>query len=184
MQAQIVARGLYGLLNSGHRIQNWTRSQGNLYQAIQASRQMVLLMLMVVVAVAAMNIVTAMIMVVQSKRQDIAMLMTMGLPAKRALLIILVQGLIIGLFGIGLGLLLGVGLSLSVDDVLPWLEKLLGYQFLKSDIYPISYLPTRVLWQDIVSVCIPALVISLLSALYPAWRATKILPAQALRYDK
>ena len=184
MAASSIAYSVREQLDTPLRIRDWTVSQGNLYQAIQTSRQMVLLMLFVVVAVAAMNIVTAMTMVVSNKSREIAMLMTMGLVARRALSIVLVQGLIIAILGISIGALVGVVLAVSITDIVIALEQVSGYQFLKSDIYPITYLPTKIVAADILSVCIPAFIITLLTALYPAWRATKVQPAEALRYDK
>lgn len=184
MAASSIAYRLGPSVSAPMRLRDWSINQGNLYQAIQTSRQMVLLMLFVVVAVAAMNIVTAMTMVVTNKQREIAMLMTMGLQAKRALAIVLVQGLIIAALGIGCGVLLGVALAFGITDIVLTLEQLLGYQFLKSDIYPITYLPTHIVAMDILSVCLPALGITLLTAMYPAWRASKLQPAQVLRYDK
>ena len=184
LAAPKLASELFRASNNQFWMRDWTRSQGNLFHAVQTSRQLILLMLLVIVAVAAMNIVTAMTMVVSNKRQEIAMLMAMGLTPKAALAMVLVQGLWIALVGIILGVVAGSLLAMNITALVQWLETLLNYQFLKSDIYPITYLPAIIRWQDIVSICVPALFITLLSALLPAIGATRVMPAEALRYDK
>ncbi len=184
MAAPRVANQLYYMTNKQFWVSDWTRTQGNLYHAIQTSRQMIILMLVVIIAVAAMNIVTAMIMVVSNKTREIAMLMAMGLRPSSAMAIVLVQGVLIGVLGIAIGLLAGSVLSFYITDIVVFIERALGYQFLKSDIYPITYLPSVLLLSDVLRLCIPAFLITVLTALYPAWRATKVLPAEALRYDK
>lgn len=184
MSARQTAYLVYKDLDKRYWVADWTQSQGNLYHAIQTSRQMVLLMLTVIIAVAAMNIITAMTMVVNHKTKEFAMLMAMGLKPIGLLRIVLVQAVVIALLGITFGVLIGILLALGIGDVVALIENLSGYQFLKSDIYPVTYLPSKIAVMDIVTVVIPAFFIALLAALYPAVRASRLQPADALRYDK
>jgi lipoprotein-releasing system permease protein len=141
------------------------------------------LLLFIIIAVAAFNVVTALFMVVNDKRSDIAVWQTMGMPPAKIMQIFLIQGLIIGVIGTALGVLLGLGLALSITDLVAGLENLIGYQFLKSDIYPVTYLPSDIRWQDVSSIAAVALVLSIMASIYPAWRASKLQPADSLRYD-
>lgn len=184
MQAPMHATDIHQRLEQRYWVADWTRSQGNLYHAIKTSKSMVLLMLGVIIAVAAVNIVTAMTMVVSNKTKEFAMLMAMGVSSRRLLQIVLAQAVMIALVGIVSGLFLGVLLSLSIGDLVAQLESLTGYQFLKSDIYPVTYLPAKLQMFDAVSVAIPAFLITLIAAIFPALKASQTQPAQALRYDK
>jgi lipoprotein-releasing system permease protein len=183
MQAREIARKVLFQLPNGYYSRDWTVSHGNLYEAIQMSRRLVSLLLFIIIAVAAFNVVTALFMVVNDKRSDIAVWQTMGMPPSKIMQIFLIQGLIIGFIGTLLGVLLGVALALSVTDLVAGLENLIGYQFLKSDIYPVTYLPSDVRWQDVLSIASVALVLSIIASIYPAWRASKLQPADSLRYD-
>jgi lipoprotein-releasing system permease protein len=183
MQAREIARKVLFQLPNGYYSRDWTVSHGNLYEAIQMSRRLVSLLLFIIIAVAAFNVVTALFMVVNDKRSDIAVWQTMGMPPAKIMQIFLIQGLIIGFIGTLLGVLLGVALALSVTDLVSGLENLIGYQFLKSDIYPVTYLPSDVRWQDVLSIASVALVLSIIASIYPAWRAGKLQPADSLRYD-
>jgi len=162
---------------------NWTRTQGNLYEAIHMSKRLVELLLFLIIGIAAFNLVSTLIMVVVDKQGDIAILRTLGTSTGEILGIFMVQGGLIGLVGTSLGVLLGCLLSLVVTDLVLWLEALLGIQFLQSDVYPISYLPSDLQFADVFKIAATALVISLLASLYPAWRASRVQPAEALRYE-
>jgi lipoprotein-releasing system permease protein len=133
--------------------------------------------------VAAFNVVSALVMIVTDKRADIAILRSLGASSGGIMSIFMVQGTMIGLIGTGLGALLGVLLSLLVTDVVGGLERLFQLQFLNSDVYPINYLPSDLRLEDVVLVCSTALVMSVLATLYPAWRAVRVQPAEALRYQ-
>lgn len=167
----------------GYYGSNWTRTQGNLYEAIQMSKRLVELLLFLIIAIAAFNLVSTLIMVVVDKQGDIAILRTLGASTGEIIGIFMVQGGLIGVIGTSLGVLLGVLLSLCVTDLVQWLEGVLGIQFLQSDVYPISYLPSNLQWGDVGQIALTALVISFFASLYPAWRASRVQPADALRYE-
>ncbi len=174
---------LVGNLAPGYYGASWMRTHGNIYQAIQMSKNMVGMLLFLIIAIAAFNLVSTLIMVVVDKQGDIAILRTMGASTAEIMGVFMIQGGLIGLIGAGLGLLLGAGLSLVVTPAVQILEKLLGIQFLHSDVYPISYLPSDLHWGDALYVVVTALVISFFATLYPAWRASRVQPADALRYE-
>ena len=141
------------------------------------------LLLMVIVAVAAFNIISTLVMVVTDKKADIAILRTMGATPKAIMSIFIVQGAYIGVVGTLVGTAIGVLLSLNVSEIIQGLEALMKTQFLNPDVYFISDLPSQLLMDDVVVVTGSALVMSLLATLYPAWRASKVQPAEALRYE-
>lgn len=162
---------------------DWTRTHGNLFQAIQMEKRMIGLLLFLIVFVAAFNIVSTLVMVVTDKRADIAILRTMGATPLAIMRIFMVQGVVIGLIGTLLGTLLGILLALTVTDLVAWIEQVFGIQFLSADVYFISYLPSRLEWSDVTLISLSALAISFLATLYPAWRASRTQPAEALRYE-
>jgi len=162
---------------------NWTREYGNIYDNIQLSKSMVGLLLFLLIAVAAFNIVVSLFMIVKDKEGDIAILRTMGASLATIRHIFLVQGLMISLIGTLRGLLLGIFASLYVSDFVSWLEEVLNVQFLSADIYPINYLPSQLMLQDMLGVALVSIVLSLLATLYPAWSAAQVDPAQTLRYE-
>ena len=174
---------LVGQLPAGYYGSSWMRTHGNIYQAIQMSKNLVGLLLFLIIAIAAFNLVSTLIMVVVDKQGDIAILRTMGASSGEIMGIFMIQGGLIGVIGAALGLALGAGLSAVVTPVVQWLEQLLGIQFLQSDVYPISYLPSDFHWGDALRVVVTALVISFFATLYPAWRASRVQPADALRYE-
>jgi lipoprotein-releasing system permease protein len=162
---------------------DWRLTYGNLYENILFSKTLVGLLLSLLVAVAAFNVVVSLIMVVREKQGDIAILRTMGISLGAIRSIFLVQGFIIGLIGTVSGLVLGILLALVVGDAVAWLESLLGMSFLSSEVYPVNYLPSEIRLGDLVLVCSLALVLSLLATVYPAARAARIRPAEILRYE-
>lgn len=178
-----VAREISRDWGYGYYSSDWTRTHGNLYQAIHMSKQLVSMLLFLIIGIAAFNVVTTLIMVVSDKRSDIAILRTMGASQRQIMAIFLVQGGLIGGLGTLFGVVAGVGLTLVATDAVAWLESISGFQFLKSDVYPISYLPTDIQLGDIALVAFAALLLSTLAAVYPAWKASKTQPAEALRYD-
>ncbi len=167
----------------GYYGSDWTSTHGNLYQAIQISKNLVGLLLFLIIAIAAFNVVSTLVMVVVDKRGDIAILRTLGASSAEIMAVFMVQGSLIGFIGTAIGLLVGVLLSLSVQDLVAWLERALDVQFLKSDVYPISYLPAEMRPEDIAIVAVTALAMSFVATLYPAWRASRVNPAEALRYE-
>ncbi|MBU6950752.1 lipoprotein-releasing ABC transporter permease subunit [Hahella sp. HN01] len=181
--ASKVSRTIVAELGSGYYASDWTRTHGNLFQAIQMEKTMVGLLLMFIVAVAAFNIVSTLVMVVTDKKADIAILRTMGATPGNILRIFMVQGLFIGVVGTALGVLLGCLLALNISDMIAWFEKVAGIQLLSSDVYFISYLPSDLQWGDVGLISAVTLTISFVATMYPAWRASKIEPAEALRYE-
>lgn len=166
-----------------NKVSDWTRTHGNLFQAIKMEKTMIGLLLLLIVAVAAFNIVSTLVMVVTDKRNDIAILRTMGLTSRQVMWVFVVQGIFIGLLGTLIGLILGVTAALNVSEVVAWIESLLGIQFLSGDVYFISYLPSELDWQDVRFIVSAAFIMTVTATLYPAWRASKVDPAEALRYE-
>ncbi|MFT7387574.1 MAG: lipoprotein-releasing system permease protein [Candidatus Endobugula sp.] len=181
--ASSVANTLQAQLPYGFFSTNWTRTHGNIYYAIQMSKKLVSLLLLLIIAIAAFNVVSTLVMVVLDKQSDIAILRTLGASNRQIMGLFMVQGTVISVIGTLIGICLGVILALFVQDIVVLVEQLFSIQFLKSDIYPISYLPAQLLWSDVLLVAIVSLLMSFLATLYPAWRASKVLPAEALRYD-
>jgi len=170
-------------LGPEYRGSDWTYSQGNLFQAIQMEKRMIALLLTVIIAVAAFNIVSTLVMVVTDKRADIAILRTIGATPRSIMGIFIVQGMAIGLIGIAMGVAVGVLLALTVADLIGWVEGSLGIQFLDAGVYFISDLPSRLQWNDVSRIVLAAFGLTFLSTLYPAWRAAKVQPADVLRYE-
>jgi lipoprotein-releasing system permease protein len=144
---------------------------------------MIGLLLFLIVLVAAFNIVSTLVMVVTDKKADVAILRTLGATPGRIMRIFMIQGTVIGVLGTLLGTLLGVTLALTISDIIAWVERTFNIQFLNADVYFISYLPSDLQWADVGVITFTALVISFLATIYPAWRAAKTHPAEALRYE-
>ncbi|ODS24614.1 hypothetical protein AB835_02480 [Candidatus Endobugula sertula] len=181
--APIFARQLEAQLPYAFYTTDWTRTHGNIYYAIQLSKKLVGLLLLLIISIAAFNVVSTLVMVVIDKHSDIAILRTLGLSARKILTIFMVQGALIGIIGTAIGTLLGLLLALSVEELVVFIESLFSVHFLSSDVYPISYLPSKIAWLDVVFVIGISLLMSFLATLYPAWRAAKVNPAEALRYE-
>ncbi len=162
---------------------DWTRTHGNLYQAIRMEKAMIGLLLLLIVAVAAFNIISTLVMVVNDKKGDIAILRTLGATPGTIMAIFMVQGTVIGVVGTLVGAVLGMLAALNVSAAISALEGLIGHKFLNADVYFIDYLPSQLMAEDVLMVCGAALVLSFLATLYPAWRAARTQPAEALRYE-
>ncbi len=182
-QASTVSKALLNKLDGDYWASDWTRTQGNLFKAIKLEKTMIGLLLLMIVAVAAFNIISTLVMLVTDKQADIAILRTMGASPFTIMKIFMVQGIVIGVVGTLLGVILGVILALSVSDVIAWVEQALEMQILNSDVYFISYIPSQLLMKDVVMVSSAALILSFLATLYPSVRAAKVSPAEALRYE-
>ncbi|MFD2228597.1 lipoprotein-releasing ABC transporter permease subunit [Alkalimarinus sediminis] len=182
-KAPMIANEIAKDLPTGYFSSDWTRTHGNLFQAIKMEKTMIGLLLMMIVAVAAFNIVSTLVMVVTDKKADIAILRTMGASPSAIMTIFIMQGTFIGLIGNLLGTVAGILLSLNVSSIIKWVETIAGHQFLNADVYFISYLPSQLLWSDVIMVCGAGFAMSVLATIYPAWRASKVDPAEALRYE-
>jgi len=161
-------------------ISDWTRTQGHLYQDIQLVRTVMYLVLVLVIGVACFNIVSTLVMAVRDKASEIAILMTMGLTRFSILSIFMVQGALNGLFGCGLGGIIGISVALNLSEIASAIEQLLGIELLSADVYFVDFLPSELHTSDAILVIAMAFVMSLIATLYPAWKASQIGPAQAL----
>lgn len=182
-RAPQVAAALVGELGEGYQAQDWSLTQGSLFSAMQMEKTMIGLLLLLIVAVAAFNIIATLIMVVADKRGDIAILRTLGATPRQIMAVFMVQGSIIGFTGTLIGTLLGILGALNVSALVNWLERLSGQQIFSSDVYFISTLPSELRLEDVLLVTLAALSLSFLATLYPAWRAAQTQPAEALRYE-
>jgi lipoprotein-releasing system permease protein len=182
-QAPRVARLLVGSLDTNAFISDWTRSHANFFRAVQIEKNMMFIILSLIIAVAAFNIVSTLVMAVTDKQADIAILRTLGASPLSIMVVFIVQGALIGFIGLGLGIAGGVALALNVDVVVPFIERLLGTQFLAKEVYYISNLPSELQWGDVTTITGVAFVLALVATLYPSWRAARVNPAAALRYE-
>jgi lipoprotein-releasing system permease protein len=182
-QAQSILHEVVDELPMGYYGFSWMRTHGPLYEAIQMSKNMIGILLFLIISIAAFNLVSTLIMVVVDKQGDIAILRTMGASTKEIMSIFVLHGGLIGVIGTTIGSIIGIGLSLVVTPLVEWIEKIFGIQFLKSDVYPVSYLPSDLQWENVLHVVLTAMLISFVVVIYPAWRASRIQPADALRYE-
>jgi len=182
-QAPRVARELSRMISADAFLFDWTKSHANFFRAVQIEKNMMFIILSLIVAVAAFNLVTTLVMAVTDKQADIAILRTLGARPQSIMAVFVVQGAIVGLLGMALGIGGGVALALNVDVVVPFIERLLGTQFLDKSVYYISQLPSELRWNDVWLVTGISFVLALLATLYPSWRAARVNPAEALRYE-
>ncbi len=178
-----VARSLASTLTTDAYLSDWTRSHANFFRAVQIEKNMMFIILSLIVAVAAFNIVSTLVMAVTDKQEDIAILRTLGASPRSIMLVFIVQGVLIGFVGLGLGVAGGVALALNVDVVVPFIERLLGTQFLAKEVYYISNLPSELQWRDVTTITGVAFALALVATIYPSWRAARVNPAAALRYE-
>ncbi|MCF6262241.1 MAG: lipoprotein-releasing ABC transporter permease subunit [Xanthomonadales bacterium] len=176
---QDIASELQGLF----QVRDWTQENANYFRAVKTEKSVMFIILFLIVAVAAFNIISTLVMVVTDKQADIAILKTMGTSSGTIMRIFIIQGTLIGIIGTLFGVIGGVTLALNVGTVVPWIEQLAGYELLPSDIYYISELPSDLKWPDVYKFASMSLAISVLSTIYPAWRAGRVHPAEALSYE-
>ncbi|MBI2744964.1 MAG: lipoprotein-releasing ABC transporter permease subunit [Burkholderiales bacterium] len=182
-QAREVGAQLAGTLSGELLIRDWTRQNRNWFAAVQLEKRMMFIILTLIVAVAAFNLVSTLVMTVTDKRADIAILRTLGASPGSIMGIFVVQGAAVGVIGTLSGLLLGLGVAFNIDVIVPALESLLQASFLPKDIYLISRMPSEPLASDIVPIGVISLVLAFIATLYPSWRASRVNPAEALRYE-
>jgi lipoprotein-releasing system permease protein len=183
LTASRVASKLQAVLGQDYKVSDWGVLQGNLFKAVKMEKLMVGLLLFIIVAVAAFNIISILTMMVADKRGDIAVLRTMGAQPGQVMRIFVTQGVIIGFGGTLLGVLFGVPLAFYIGDIIAALEQLFQFRVFDPSIFFITTLPSVLHWQDVMAVVIGALTLSFTATLYPAWRATQIEPAEVLRYE-
>ncbi|GMR16826.1 MAG: lipoprotein-releasing ABC transporter permease subunit [Gammaproteobacteria bacterium] len=168
---------------SEYWVRDWSSYHANWFRAVKIEKRMIFLLLLLIVAVAAFNIVSTLVMVVTDKQSDIAILRTLGASPRSIMGIFMVQGAIIGFIGTLIGTVGGVSLALNLDTVVPFLEGIFGIHLLDPAVYYISVVPSDLHWDDVWTICSISLILGLVATLYPAWRASKTQPAEALRYE-
>ncbi len=184
LQAQLEAERAAGQSNlEPVDVKDWSQTQGSLFQAVKMEKIVIGVLLMIIVAVAAFNIVSSLVLMVADKRADIAVLRTLGLTGRQVMAVFIVQGSAVGFMGILVGAVVGALVAHSIGDIVQWLENLLGLHVFDPSVYFISYLPSLWLWSDTLIICACAALLSVIATLYPAYRAAKIAPAEALRYE-
>lgn len=184
-QAPAIARQLGNKLNTKgtYFISDWTEQHANFFRAVQMEKRVMFIILALIVAVAAFNIVSTLVMAVTDKRADIAIMRTFGASPRSIMYIFIVQGALIGLIGTIVGAIAGIIIALNIGTIVPFIERVFSIQFLAKDIYYISELPSHLIWSDVITITVMSFILSLLATLYPSWRAARMNPAEALRYE-
>jgi lipoprotein-releasing system permease protein len=182
-RAPQVATDLSRMLSGDLFINDWSKQNRNWFAAVQTEKRMMFIILTLIIAVAAFNLVSTLVMTVTEKQADIAILRTLGASPGSIMKIFMIQGGLVGLFGTAIGVALGVTVALNIDVIVPAIEHLLGVHFLPRDIYLISALPSDLRWPDVWTIGGLAVVLAFLATLYPSWWAARVKPAEALRYE-
>lgn len=182
-EAGLIMNRVRANLGDEFRVRDWSQTQGSLFQAVKMEKIVVGSLLMIIIAVAAFNIVSSLVLMVADKRSDIAVLRTLGLSARQVMAIFIVQGSAIGFIGTLIGAILGCLIALTLTSIMGMFESLFGLQVFDPEVYFIAQLPSVLLWSDVAVICGIALGLSFLATLYPAYRAAQIEPAEALRYE-
>jgi lipoprotein-releasing system permease protein len=182
-KAREVTRDLFTRLRGDLYISDWTRSNANYFRAVQIEKTMMFIILLLIVLVAAFNSVSTLVMAVTDKQADIAILRTLGASPGGIMKIFIVQGAIIGLLGTFLGVASGIPTALNIDVIVPFLERLFSVRFLSSEVYYITELPSDLQSGDVIAITLVSLILSFVATLYPSWRAARVNPAEALRYE-
>jgi len=167
----------------GYQISDWTRQNANFFRAVKMEKTVMFVILLLIVAVAAFNLVSSLVMMVNDKKADIAILRTLGITPSGVMIVFIVQGAVIGTVGTLLGLFAGVSLAQNIETIVPAIERLLEVRFLSPDIYYIADLPSDMRWKDVSTISLLSFSFSLIATIYPAWRAARTQPAEALRYE-
>ncbi|MDH3637176.1 MAG: lipoprotein-releasing ABC transporter permease subunit [Gammaproteobacteria bacterium] len=164
-------------------VSDWTREHVNFFRALNIEKRVMSIILFLIVSVAAFNIVSTLVMVVTDKRADIAILRTLGMSPRGVMGIFMAQGIVIGIIGTIVGAITGVLTSINIEALVPFFENLIGFKFFPPDVYVISDFPAEMHWRDVIIIVVISLLMSALATLYPAWRAARIQPAEALRFE-
>jgi lipoprotein-releasing system permease protein len=182
-EARTVGSELAVKLTGGEVVRDWTRQNRTWFAAVQLEKRMMFIILTLIVAVAAFNLISTLVMTVQDKRADIAILRTLGASPLSIMKIFVVQGALVGVIGTFSGLALGLLVAFNIDVIVPFLERIFRASFLPRDVYLISQMPSDPQWGDIFPVALISLVLAFAATLYPSWRASRVNPAEALRYE-
>jgi lipoprotein-releasing system permease protein len=183
LSAPALAAKLRPRLPSSFELFDWTQDNANYFRAVKIEKTMMSLILMMIIAVAAFNIVAMLVMVVTDKRTDIAILRTFGTSPRRVMGVFITQGLVIGWLGVALGLIVGLSIALHVDTIAPFLQRTFHFQFFDSNVFDMPVIPSEVRWPHIVIITVSALLLTAIATVYPAIRASRTAPAEALRYE-
>ena len=183
LEAPTISREIANQLSKNYWVIDWTQRHSNFFRALKTEKTVMFVILTLIVAVAAFNIISTLVMAVSDKQSDIAVLRTLGASPRSILKIFMIQGTVIGVIGIFLGIISGVWLASNIETLVPALESMLGYKFLSPDVYYISDLPSDMHWNDVIHIGVISFVLCLLATIYPALRAANTLPAEALRYE-
>jgi lipoprotein-releasing system permease protein len=182
-QAPRITRELARVAPPGVYLSDWTQQNVNYFRAIQIEKRMMFIILTLIIAVAAFNLVSTLVMVVTDKHPDIAILRTLGASPKSIMQIFVVQGVIIGTVGTVVGVVTGILTALNIDVLVPLIERTFRFQILSREVYYISELPSDLHWRDVWTVALVSLGLAFVATLYPSWRASRVNPAEALRYE-
>ena len=182
-RADKITKTLAEQLGDAYRVRDWSQTQGSLFAAIKMEKRIITLLLMIIIAVAALNIVTSLVLMVADKRSDIAVLRTIGLSAGGVMRIFIVQGSAVGITGIIIGSILGSIIAVNIGDLVLLLEKSLGIYLFDPSVYFINHLPSELRLSDIAIICTVGIILSTLATIYPAYRAAQVEPAEVLRYE-
>ncbi|MEO8743497.1 MAG: lipoprotein-releasing ABC transporter permease subunit, partial [Lysobacteraceae bacterium] len=182
-KAYSVAEDLANRMGGLYRVRDWTRDNANMFSALKMEKTMMFVLLVLIIGVAAFNLLSSLVMVVTDKQADIAILRTLGMRPGAIMRVFMVQGCVIGTLGVALGVAGGVALTKNLDAIVGVIERLTGIEVMPADVYYISGLPTRLEWSDVGTIAAVGLLLCFLATLYPAWRAARIDPANALRYE-
>jgi lipoprotein-releasing system permease protein len=183
LSASVLSEQLRPKLPNDFELFDWTQDNANYFRAVKIEKTMMSLILMMIVAVAAFNIVAMLVMVVTDKRTDIAILRTFGASPRRVMGVFITQGLVIGWLGVALGLIVGLGVALNIDTLVPFLEQTFHFQIFDADVYDMPSIPSDVRWPNVVIISVSALLLTGFATIYPAIRAARTAPAEALRYE-
>jgi lipoprotein-releasing system permease protein len=182
-KAPVVAEAWVKNLPTGLGVSEWTRTNANFFKAVELQKRGMFIILVLIVAVAAFNLVSTLVMAVQDKQSDIAILRTLGAKPLSIMHIFVVQGGVLGIVGTAIGLIVGLIIAINVDSVIGAIERLASVTLIDKTVYQLSQLPSKILLSDVISVTAVSLLLSFFATLYPSWRASRIVPADALRYD-
>jgi lipoprotein-releasing system permease protein len=182
-RAPQLARDLARMVPRGIYLTDWTQQNVNYFRAVEIEKRMMFIILTLIIAVAAFNLVSTLVMVVTEKHADIAILRTLGASPGEIMRIFIVQGIVIGLVGTAVGVVAGIATALNIDVLVPAIERLFNFQILSREVYYISELPSDLHWLEVLWVAALSFLLSLVATLYPSWRAARVNPAEALRYE-